>query len=138
MINKKSFLGRGWSFPPQFNKDENTTSMVENDEDVKQSLELLLSTLPGERIHRFDYGCTIRQFMYEPMNATTQTLMKEIIEIAIIRHEPRISLNRIGFDMTNEKEGIIYIVIDYTVLMTNRRSNIVYPFYLREGTDVDL
>lgn len=134
---EKSFLGRGWGFPPEFDRETGQVRMVTEEEDICQSLGILLSTAPGERIHRFDFGCGIRQFVYEPMTLTTQTIMRNMIEKAVLMYEPRISLERITFDMAREAEGIMEIVLDYVVLKTNRRSNMVYPFYLREGTDIE-
>ena len=109
--------------------------MVEKEENIRQSLWTLLSTSPGERVHHYDYGCPIRKYVFEKMDTTTQTLIKEEIEKSIILFEPRISLNAVTLDL-NEKEGIMRIKLDYTVRQTNRRSNMVYPFYLNEGTDL--
>lgn len=81
--------------------------------------------------------CGIRQFAYELMTLTTQTIMRNVIEKSVLLFEPRISLERVSFDMSREAEGIMFIVLDYYVLRTNRRSNMVYPFYLREGTDLE-
>lgn len=136
-MEDRSFLGKGWSFPPEFQKNGYVVKIVSEEEDIRQSLNILLNTTPGERIHRFDFGCGIKRFMYEQMTLTTQTIMKETIEKAILLFEPRIYLDRISFDTSREKDGIMYILLDYTVLKTNRRSNMVYPFYLREGTDIE-
>lgn len=135
-MKDKSFLGEGWNFPPEFGKD-GTTIMVSDEDDIRQSLHMLLSTTPGERVHRYDYGCPIRQYAFELMDVTTMTIMREIIERAIILFEPRISLNKVSFDM-EQKEGVILIELDYTIRQTNRRSNMVYPFYLNEGTEITI
>lgn len=137
-MDDKAFLGKGWSFPPEFRKKNNTTSMVKEEEDIRQSLYILLETTPGERIHRYDFGCGIKKFAYEAMTITTQTLMQDIIRQAILNFEPRIILNTIHFNMEQAAEGIMYIELDYIVRTTNNRSNLVYPFYLREGTNIDL
>lgn len=137
-MNDKAFLGKGWSFPPEFRKKNNATSLVKEEEDIKQSLHILLETTPGERIHRYDFGCGIKKFAYEAMTITTQTLMQDTIRQAILNFEPRIILNNLYFNMEQAAEGIMYIELDYTVRTTNNRSNLVYPFYLREGTDIDL
>lgn len=134
-MKNKSFLGKGWAFPPKFGDSENVVAMVSGEENIRQSINILLSTTPGERIHRYDYGCPIRQYAFEVMNLTTQTIMKELIEKAIILFEPRITLNKVLFEIEHE-EGIILIHLDYTVRQTNRRSNMVYPFYLNEGTEI--
>ena len=52
MQNKNSFLGKGWAFPPEFSHNDNPTRMFNYEEDIRQSLIILLSTRTGERIHR--------------------------------------------------------------------------------------
>lgn len=136
-MDDKAFLGIGWSFPPVFDRHNKEVQMAVAEQDIRQSILILLETEPGERVHRYDYGCGIRQFMFEPITQTTQTLLRDRIEKAVMLYEPRINLLQVDLDMSHEKEGVIYIVLDYTVLKTNRRSNIVYPFYLREGTDIE-
>lgn len=137
-MEDKSFLGTGWHFPPVFSKKEPITAMSSAEDDIQQSLEILLNTHPGERVHRYSFGCPIRQFIYEKMTTSTQTAMRETIRRAILLHEPRIKLNAIRFDLEKVPDGILGISLDYTVLMTNRRSNMVFPFYLQEGTDIEI
>ena len=108
--------------------------MVTDEEDIRQSLFILLSTTPGERVHRFDFGCNLKAFSYEPMTESTCAKMKEEIEKAILLYEPRIILNKIT--LTPENNGVLYITLEYTIRSTNMRSNMVYPFYLQEGTDI--
>ena len=136
-MEKNSYLGKAWAYPPRLDAENRMAVMVEKEENIRQSLWTLLSTSPGERVHRYDYGCPIRKYVFETMDTTTQTLIKEEIEKSIILFEPRISLNAITLDM-NRREGIMKIKLDYTVRQTNRRSNMVYPFYLNEGTDLKL
>ncbi len=134
-MNNQSFLGKGWSFPPEFKKDGVPTVMISEEENIRQSLQTLMSTTPGERIHRYDYGCPIKQYAFEIMDVTTQTIMRELIERSVILFESRISLNKVSFDIKPEG-GMIWIHLDYTIRQTNRRSNMVYPFYLNEGTEI--
>ena len=56
MNEDRTFLGKGWSFPPALNKDGTPTRMSAYEENIRQSLWTLLSTSPGERVHRYDYG----------------------------------------------------------------------------------
>lgn len=71
------------------------------------------------------------------MDTTTQTLLREEIERAIILFEPRIEINSVTFQM-EQAQGILHINLDYTIRQTNRRTNMVYPFYMKEGTDLML
>lgn len=130
-----TFLGNGWSYPPELERDSTPTRMVPDEENIRQSLWTLLSTSPGERVHRYDYGCPIRRYVFEVMDISTQTLLRDEIERAVVMFEPRVDLNRVDFEV-NKKEGILNITLDYTIRQTNRRTNMVYPFYLNEGTDL--
>lgn len=130
----RSFLGKGWSFPPEFRREPLPALMVEEEEDIGQSLRILLSTRPGERVHRFDFGCGIHRFVQEEMTVTNRTLLRELIFDAVLMYEPRVTLNEVTFDMERLYDGVLLIGLEYTVRRTNSRSNRVFPFYLREGT----
>lgn len=130
------FLGIGWSFPPEFNKTEGDVTMTTDVEDINNSLIILLSTRPGERVMFPDYGCDLQEMLFKPLELTLITQMKGVIERAILYHEPRIDLLNIDIDMTDELEGQILIKIDYEVRNTNTRSNMVFPYYRSEATEI--
>lgn len=134
---EKSFLGKGWSFPPEFRKGVDPTVTVAEEEDIRQSLEILMQTNPGERVHRYDFGCGIRRFIHEEMTLTVQTQMQDVISRAVLMFEPRVTLNEVNMDLARVHEGIILVELNYTVRRTNSRTNMVFPFYLREGTEID-
>jgi uncharacterized protein len=136
MINEKSFLGTGWDFPPSFDKAGASTAMISNEEDIQSSLEILLTTRPGERVMRPDYGCNMDELVFESLTTTFKTYIKDLISTAILYHEPRIELNKLEIDDTGELEGRILILIEYTVRATNSRFNFVFPFYRAEGTEI--
>lgn len=130
------FLGIGWSFPPEFNKTEGTVSMTTDVEDINNSLIVLLSTRPGERVMFPNYGCDLQEMLFKPLDLTLITQMKGTIERAILYHEPRINIISIEIDTQDELEGQVLIHIDYEVRNTNTRSNIVFPFYKGEATEI--
>lgn len=132
---KNGYLGIGWAFPPVFVK-ERGIEMVRTEECVRQSLQVLFSTTPGERIFRFDYGCNIRQWVFDEINLSTKTLIIDTIKQAILYYEPRIDINKIEVEVKDALEGILWINLDYTIRQTNNRSNMVFPFYFREGTNL--
>lgn len=136
MAINKQFLGKGWDFPPEFNKEIKAVKMLEGEEDVKSSLEILLSTRPGERIMVPDYGCNLDELLFKPLNLTLKTYVVDLIKTAILYHEPRVDINKIEIDPTNELDGVLLINIDYTIRSTNSRKNMVYPFYKGEGTEL--
>lgn len=130
------FLGRGWSFPPEFNTGSQTVKMTEKVEDIYKSLEILLSTRVGERVMQPKYGCNLDELIFESLDTATKTLIIDKIKTAILYFEPRIDAKKIELNTNNELEGIIVLEIEYVVRATNSRFNFVYPFYRNEGTEL--
>lgn len=136
MDNKKSFLGTGWDFPPKFIKTSKETVMISNEEDIRSSLHILLTTKLGERVMLPEYGCNLEELLFEELNRTLITYVSELIETAILYHEPRIDVISIDITETDPLEGKLVIKIEYKVRATNSRNNFVFPFYKEEGTDL--
>lgn len=130
------FLGTGWSFPPEFNETEGKLAMTSDVEDINNSLMILLSTRPGERVMFPNYGCDLQEMLFKPLDLTLITKMKGIVERAILYHEPRINILSIEINAQDEIEGEILIEINYEVRNTNTRSNMVFPFYKEEATEI--
>ena len=83
-MEDNSFLGRGWSFPPTFNKSRAEIEMVSKEEDIKQSLEIYFYTKLGERIMRQDYGCVIHEHLFDSVRryrsrSCAQTAVNKLI-----------------------------------------------------------
>ena len=135
MDTNSSFLGTGWSFPPTFNQDPATVEMVSDEEDIVQSLEIILSTSPAERIMQPNFGCELSQFLFEEISQGLITGIRGTISDAILYHEPRIDVDEIEID-ESEEQGLLLISITYTVRVTNSRFNLVYPFYINEAQTV--
>lgn len=132
-----SFLGTGWSFPPEFSIRAGVR-MVSAEEDIRQSLHIVLGTAAGERVMRPAFGAGLKQQVYENINETTVTILKDAIGRALLFFEPRVVVEAITADTTMAPEGRLNFSIDYTIISTNTRHNIVYPFYCLEGSDVQL
>ncbi|MDW7693775.1 GPW/gp25 family protein [Flammeovirgaceae bacterium SG7u.111] len=131
-MDENSFLGRGWAFPPSFDPDSGA-EMVANEEDIQQSLTILLSTSLRERVMQPEYGCDLNEFVFEPVNSSLRTYIADLVRNAILFHEPRIEVEKVRLYPGQELEGVIMISVDYQVRATNSRFNFVYPFYQKEG-----
>lgn len=134
MTQDPTFLGRGWAFPPEFSEADGSVLMVSAEEDIRQSLIILLSTRLGERIMQPRYGCNLQGFVFESTDISTLTFLRDTIETAILYHEPRIVLEGIELADRTGREGVVLLDIRYTIIATNTRFNLVYPFYIREAT----
>jgi uncharacterized protein len=135
MEQNYSFLGKGWSFPPEFSKEARAVKMLENEADIKSSLQILLSTRLGERVMLPGYGCNLEDLLFNPLNLTLRTYVTDLIKTAILYHEPRIDVKKIEIDPTDELNGVLLINIDYIIRTTNSRMNMVFPFYKEEGKE---
>ena len=132
----KSFIGTGWSFPPEFSRNSGRVKMVSAEDDIKESLHILFSTSPGERVMQPTYGCGLKTMMFEIISESIVTEIKDVVERAILFFEPRITLNSIEINSERAIEGVLEIFLNYTVRTTNSRNNMVYPFYFQEGTNI--
>ncbi len=135
MSEKYLFLGKGWSFPPEFEKETGSVKMLTDEKDINSSLEILFSTSVGERIMLPKYGANLRDHLFDPVDNSMKAYIKDLIKTAILYFEPRIQLDDITLTAKNE-EGLIEITLDYTIRTTNSRYNYVYPFYISEGTNI--
>lgn len=132
-LDNEAFLGRGWSFPPVLT--DNGVKMSAYEQDIRESLRVLFSTSPGDRVNRYDYGCNLRQYAFEPLSEQLTVRMRNEISRAVILYEPRIELEDVSFEEQPDN-GVLLIRLSYMVLRTNNRNNMVYPFYLNEGTSI--
>ncbi len=135
MKEVKSYLGRGWAFPVGFTKGLGV-DMVSDEEDIRQSLRILISTTPGQRTRRGDYGCAIRRWVFEDITLSEKTLIADEVRQAVLHHEPRVEVLSVKVDFREPEHGVLWIEVDYRTRATNSRSNMVFPFYFREGTDL--
>ena len=134
-MSSLTFLGRGWKFPLKF--ENGAIAMSEAEEDVAESLRILLGTYPGERLMRPDYGCRLRDYCFRNYEESTIVQLDEEIRNAIDNFEPRVTVENTDYKM-DEVNDVLQIIVDYKVIATNSRRNLVYPFYINEGTDISI
>lgn len=108
----KKIYGRGWAFPLSFNLDEGIV-MAEGAEDIRQSLRILFSTEPGERIMRNNYGCALYDVMFENINSDLMNDIETRIVDSILRYEPRANLTDVKFQQSPTHRSQLMIDISY-------------------------
>ena len=131
-----SFLGRGWSFPVSFS-ERGGVKMSEYEDDIEESLRILLMTYPGERVMQPEFGSRLRDFCFESFSLRVETLMQDEICKAILLNEPRVDVEKVEIEPM-ENVSVLRINVAYVVRSTNSRRNLVFPFYLNEATDVNV
>jgi hypothetical protein len=131
MATDREFLGRGWRFPVAVNLTGGvSTSGYE--ENIRESIFVILGTAPGERLNRPQFGCRVHDLMFAPNNAVTAALAEHYCEEALYKFEPRIDDVDVSAKPNSSESNRLDIRISYFIAETNDERNIVYPFYLRQ------
>ncbi|MEU2258420.1 GPW/gp25 family protein [Nocardia xishanensis] len=133
VADPQAFLGVGWAFPPTL-EPNGTPTMVTHSDDVRQAIMIILGTDPGERVMRPDFGAGLSTFVFEPVSPTTMTRIRNQVRDALIDWEPRIDVLDVAVTPDPNERNQLLIDVRYRVRATNSLHNLVYPFYLDEGT----
>ena len=128
----EEFLGTGWSFPVDTGPRGDVT-VSSADEDIRESIRIILGTAKGERLMRPEFGCDIHKHLFSAATPSTLNLIESSVREALVRWEPRIDIESVVARTDDEEPNKVLIEIDYHVRTTNSLSNMVYPFYLTEG-----
>lgn len=131
------FLGSGWAFPVSFSVDNHQLNLSANETNINESINVILNTRKGERTLEAEFGSGIQQFMFRKIDNTLKGEIIETIKYALLRYEPRILVQDVTVATTDILNGKIEILITYIYSKTNTRHNYVFPFYLKEGTNLD-
>jgi uncharacterized protein len=129
----RAFLGVGWAFPPRIDVDGSIAQAAYED-DIRQAITIIIGTNPGERVMRPDFGAGLNRFVFEPVSTTTMALVSTRVEEALIDWEPRIDVLDVRVSTDAAERNLLLIEVSYRVRATNTLQNLVYPFYLQEGT----
>jgi phage baseplate assembly protein W len=124
------FFGRGWGFPPAFDPNIGVC-MSSGERDIRESLQILLSTAVGERLLDPSYGCDLHRYVFEPLSASLEAEIYALVRSAILYYEPRIVLERV--DVIGVDQGRLELHLHYRIPATNTRHNLVFPYYLQEA-----
>jgi uncharacterized protein len=128
-VTVEAWIGRGPRFPLRPDPTTHAMAMVEREQIIRQSIEAILDTNPGERIMRPDFGCGLSRYLMEPNTVMTRTSMQRDINNALTQWEPRIQLTNVAVT-PGEDPSLVWIEISYVRLADRREDNLVYPFYL--------
>lgn len=133
MEAQKQFLGRGWAWPVRLDPATALVATAEADDDVQQSILIILGTSPGERVMRPEFGCGIADMVFEVIDNATVNRIAALVRDALVRFEARIEVLDVTVDPWRAAEGRLDISIHWRMRATNQVGNLVYPFYFREG-----
>jgi phage baseplate assembly protein W len=123
------FLGTGWKFPI-LPDGTGALRYVAHEENVGQSLLILLQTALGERVMRYDFGCRAPQLVFAPGSVRYLRLLEDTVRDAVRDWEPRVVLDDVRAETDLADETHANVLVQYRVRRTNTRHNLVFPFYV--------
>ena len=124
-----AFIGRGVRFPMAVDH-RGAIAMASGPDQLDCSIRVVLSTAPGERVMRPQFGCRIWDLLFEPVNANTIGLMAQAVREAVAQWEPRVDLREVDVIPDPDDSSLVRIFLTYEIRTTNDRRNLVYPFYV--------
>jgi phage baseplate assembly protein W len=133
MDERKDFLGRGWAMPVDIDPYTGLVATAEYEDDIRQSIRIILETAKGERVMRPNFGCGIHDLVFEAVDTTALQRIRSEVEEALRRFEARIDVLEVTADEDATSEGKLLVEVEYQVRRTNQLGNLVFPFFYREG-----
>lgn len=122
-------IGRGWNFPPVLD-ERGTVALTSDDDEIDQSIQIILSTAPGQRVMRPEFGCRIHELVFAPNSSATAGLASRYVREALGHWEPRIQVENVGVSPDPGNPGCLVISVEYRIVATHSNRSLVYPFYL--------
>lgn len=135
-IIQKEFLGSGWSFPVKFSSGSYQLQLTKYENNINEMIDLIMQTAFGERPFEPQFGAGLQRFFFKEMRPTLQGEIRDAVKSALLDNEPRIKVKDVIVEFSDLQTGLVEITIQYTYNQTNTRHNYVYPFYIKEGTNL--
>jgi uncharacterized protein len=129
MQRENSFVGTGWNWPVETDAT-GMIALVSGTNEIEQAMYLVLATAPGERPMRPEFGCRLQEFVFASADAATAALVAAEVRASLSRWEPRITGDDVLVSTDSDEPATLWIDVRYTVLSTNDRRNLVFPFYV--------
>ncbi len=133
MANQRDFLGVGWKFPLQVTPG-GKIAQAKYEQRIEESIYLILSTAKAERVMLPDFGCGIHDLVFAPNNVGTVAMVTQTVRKALVAYEHRIDVLEVDVETAPQEPNLLLIRINYRIRANNALGNLVYPFYIREGT----
>ncbi|MGW6262342.1 GPW/gp25 family protein [Streptomyces sp. NPDC055085] len=122
------FIGVGWAFPMGVTPSGGILT-VSREAALARAMRLILSTYPGERPMRPEFGSHLRDYVFRTIDERTAAEISHDVRQSLLRWEPRVDIETVQVLLDPDNPETAYIDITYTVKATNDRRNLVFPFY---------
>jgi phage baseplate assembly protein W len=122
-MNEARIYGRGMSFPPRVGAN-GRVEWSEGAANVRESIRVLLMTEPKERVGLPDFGGGLGRLLFEPNTAATWQSIRDGIERALARWEPRVRVETVDVDGDAADAAAATATITYRLIATGIRERV--------------
>lgn len=122
------FVGAGWAFPIRLDQNGGV-ALVRRERELEEAMHIILSTYPGERPMRPEFGCRLRDYVFQSIDASMMARLGHEVETSLMRWEPRVDIAEVRISRDADRPNTLHIDIGYAIKRTNDRRNLVFPFY---------
>jgi phage baseplate assembly protein W len=133
LVNGSNIIGQGWRFPIKVNAKGGLNWSTGPDR-IQAAIWIILSTSPGERLMLPTFGAGIKDYVFESNSELVCARLQSGIQNALLHWEPRIQIVSVQATPSTEQDSLVLVSISYQIRDTNELYNMVYPFFLTEGT----
>lgn len=137
-IKEKEFLGSGWGFPVSFSVANYHLRVSKYSQNINESIKIILETYMGERIMNPQFGSGLHSYMFKKIDETLKGDIIDSVKAILLDNEPRVKVLNVTVESFDQLNGVISLSIDYQYIQTNTRHNYVFPFYIKEGTNLEI
>lgn len=129
-MTQRDIIGTGWEFPPLFDKDEGGVRLISDQEEIENSIYVILHTAIGERVMRRSFGSNLHELLFEPLTTNIKTYMSTSLRESLELNEPRISVNSIRLEQNDPHLGRVDILVEVSILESRQALSLVIPYQL--------
>jgi phage baseplate assembly protein W len=112
-----NIYGQGPAFPPRVDA-AGRLAWSAGEDNVRESIRIILLTEPGERLLREEFGCGLRRYLFEPNTATTRQLIRDRVIQALGRWEPRVAVQDVTVVPDDGDPRLVAVTISFLLVAT--------------------
>lgn len=135
-IPDSHFYGSGWAFPVSFSAGNYQLKTTSAEENINEAIDLILLTRMGERFYEPGFGSGLQEFFFRTMDESLKGEIIDMVTMSLLHNEPRITVKEVTVVFSDRLNGLIEILVNYINNQENSRHNHVFPFHLKEGTNI--
>lgn len=133
---QNSILGTGMKFPPCVDRATGRFAVSSDQENVRDSIYLLLMTARGERLTAPGFGSNLAAYAFQTVDLTTVSMLERDIRRVLLDNEPRVADVAVEVQRSPNDFACLQVTIRYLLIDSQQPQNLVFPFYIADAGGV--